>query len=553
LSKEELTKGYHLACLTRIQSDVEVTVPIESLREKPSILLTGKIPPHEVKPLSKKYLVDFSSYPKGNSKESLVNGIRKIIGLPKVNIDDSVKADFPAIEDVNVLTVTINTVTDTPEIIQVNSGDNTKNNFGLAIDVGTTTVVVYLVDLISGDVIDQDSTLNKQITYGEELISRIGYAKDESGLLALQEATKESINLLIKRLTTKHIIEYKDITDVSVGANTVMNHFLVGLNTNYLNYADARVTRNPITRKASTLGILAHPKANVYCLPNVSRFLGGDAIGDILATGMHELDDVSLMIDMGTNGEVIFGNKVWLFSCSVPSGPAYEGSGLKFGMRGMKGAIDHVQVHPDTYMTTYTVIGNTPPKGICGSGIIDIMAEMYSVGILDRFGKIRKKDTPLIREGAGGLEFLVVESGKTEINRDIVVNQKDLDYMMDSKATLCGGISTLMKKLRLSIYDVKRVFLAGAYGRYMIPQNAMKIGVFPEFPNAHVSSIGNGSVIGAYLTLLSSNERSQAKEIARKMAYIDLLVDPDFMEDYEAAFIIPGKPELFPTLSKRKK
>ncbi|NIR87033.1 ATP-binding protein, partial [Candidatus Bathyarchaeota archaeon] len=408
--------------------------------------------------------------------------------------------------------------------------NRTSSNYGLAIDVGTTTIAVLLVDLISGKILGRASGLNKQITYGEELIPRIAFAGEPEGLQKLQLEAVKSINDIVDRLTSRVGVKNEEITDVCVGGNTVMNHLLAGIDPTYLSMADVKVSRSPIIRKSGTLGIHANPEAYVYCLPNVSRFLGGDAVGDVTASGMYDSDELSLMVDMGTNGEIIFGNKSWLVSCSCASGPAFEGEGIKFGMRAMRGGIEHVKIDPKSFEAEYTVIGNTLPKGICGSGIIDLAAEMFSVGILDFAGKIVKGRTPLVRKGRDGLEYVVVPAEKTAIGRDIVITQRDMDYIMDSKAAACGAITVLMKKLKLSIYDVQNLYLAGAFGAYTDLRNATKLGIFPEFPNAKIRPIGNGSLSGAYATLLSMEKRNKAKAIAENMVYIDLLVDVEFTE-----------------------
>jgi len=328
-----------------------------------------------------------------------------------------------------------------------------------------------------------------------------------------------------------------------------MNHLLAGIDVDYLWYVDAndKVHRSPIIKKAKDLGLHTNPEAYVYCLPNVSRFLGGDATGDVIASGMYNSDETSLLVDMGTNGEIILGNKNWLVSCSVASGPAFEGAGVRFGMRGMQGGIEHVKINPESFEAEYTVIWNTLPKGICGSGIIDAAAEMFSVGILDFRGKIVEGRTPLVRKGRDGLEYVVVPAEKTAIRRDIVITQRDMDYIMDSKGATCGGIMVLMRKFKLSIYDVKNFYLAGAFGAYTDLRNATKLGIFPEFPNAKTRPIGNGSLSGAYVTLLSMTKRDEANAIARNMLYVDLLVDVMFAETYSESIYIPGPKELFPS------
>jgi uncharacterized 2Fe-2S/4Fe-4S cluster protein (DUF4445 family) len=328
-----------------------------------------------------------------------------------------------------------------------------------------------------------------------------------------------------------------------------MNHLLSGIEPSYLAYVDGneKVSRDPIIRKTKDLGIKANPEANVYCLPNVSRFLGGDAVGDILASGMYESDKLSLLVDMGTNGEIVFGNNTWFMSCSCASGPAFEGGGIRFGMRAMRGGIEHVKINPDTFEAEYTVIGGTRPRGICGSGIIDAAAEMSSVGILDFTGALVEGKTPLVKHGRDGLEYVLVPAEKTAVGRDIVITQSDMDYLMDSKAATCGAIIVLMRKLKTSIYGIKNVYLAGAFGAYADLKNAMRFGIFPEFPKAKVRPIGNGSIAGAYAALLSVEKRKRAEEIAQKMFYVDLLVDPMFSEAYSESLYIPGNKEYFPT------
>jgi len=368
-------------------------------------------------------------------------------------------------------------------------------------------------------------------------------------LQKLQLEVVKSINDIADRLTSRVGVKKEEITDICVGGNTVMNHLLAGMDPAYLSMANVEVSRSPIIRKSRTLGIYANPEAYVYCLPNVSRFLGGDAVGDVIASGMYDFDEVSLLVDMGTNGEIIFGNKSWLVSCSCASGPAFEGEGIKFGMRAMRGGIEHVNINPKSFEAEYAVIGNVLPKGICGSGIIDVAAEMFSVGILDFAGKIVKGRTPLVRRGRDGLEYVVVPAGKTAIGRDIVITQRDMDYIMDSKAAACGAITVLMKKLKLSIYDIQNLYLAGAFGAYTDLKNATKLGIFPELPNAKIRPIGNGSLSGAYATLLSMENRDKAKAVAENMVYIDLLVDVEFTERYSEAIYIPGKKEFFPSYS----
>jgi len=544
LSPQEISEGYHLACQTRILSDGEFTIPVESRIASPKILLSTEMVIDKLDPASKKHLVTLLPARSNGHRPIRLHGYSG--SSPKVS--DEIYNKLLSMRE--PITATLSRVNTPPEIINFESGDRTSSNYGLAIDVGTTTIVALLIDLTSGKILGKTSALNRQITYGETLITRIAFSrKVENGLRKLQQAVVQTINDLVNRLTSNAGIKNEEITSVSAGGNTVMNHLLAGIDVDYLWYVDAndKVPRSPVIKKAKELGLHTNPEAYIYCLPNVSRFLGGDAIGDVVASGMYDSDEISLLVDMGTNGEIIFGNKDWLVSCSVASGPAFEGAGVRFGMRAMRGAIEHVKIDPESLEAEYTVIGNTRPRGICGSGIIDAAAEMFRVGVLDFRGKIVEGRTPLVRKGRDGLEYVIASAEKTAIGRDIVMMQRDMDYFMDSKAAACGGIMVLMRKFNFSIYDVKNFYLAGAFGAYTNLENATKLGIFPEFPNAKIHPIGNGSLSGAYATLLSMRKQDHANAIAQNMLYVDLLADVMFAETYSEAIYIPGPKELFPS------
>ena len=546
LSPQQISEGYRLACQTRVLSDSEFTIPVESRIAKPKILLSAEMAIKELNPESKKYLVTASPTPNYERRSIGLNGYSG----PRPEVSDEIYDNFLSMR--TPVTATLSRAKTPPEVIQVESGDRTGSNYGLAIDVGTTTIVALLVDLTRGKILGEAAGLNRQITYGETLLTRIAFArKVEGGLQKLQQAVIQGINEVVDELTSSAGIRNEEITSVSAGGNTVMNHLLVGADVDYLWYVDAndKVSRSPIIKKAKDLGLHINSEAYVYCLPNVSRFLGGDAVGDVVASAMYDSDEISLLVDMGTNGEIIFGNKKWLVSCSVASGPAFEGAGVRFGMRAMRGGIEHVEIDSQSLEAEYTVIGNTLPRGICGSGIIDAAAEMFSVGILDFAGKIKNSRTPLVRRGRDGLEYVIVPAEKTAIDQDIVITQRDMDYIMDSKAAACGGILVLMRKFKMSIYDVRNLCLAGAFGAYTSLKNATKLGIFPEFPNAEIRPIGNGSLSGAYATLLSLEKRDHANAIARNMLYVDLLADVMFAETYSEAIYIPGPEELFPSYS----
>jgi uncharacterized 2Fe-2S/4Fe-4S cluster protein (DUF4445 family) len=513
LSQKELNEGYKLACTTRLLGDCVFTIPTESRIDSPQILLSAELSIDEPDPSSRKYLLEASPYV--NNPLLIPHRTIRLQGYTGIQprVGEEVYGKLQVIGD-GPITASVSRTNGFPEIIDVEPGDRTEYNYGLAVDIGTTTVVGLLVDLNTGNMLARASEMNRQITYGEELVTRISFARTKEGLDRLQQIVVSTINEVIARVTKEAGIDPEDITDLCAGGNTVMNHLFAGVDPGYLEIANVEVSREPIIKKAKRLGLNINPEAYAYCVPNVSRFLGGDAIGDVLAANMHKSDELSLMVDLGTNGEIVFGNSSWLFSSSCASGPAFEGTGVRHGMRGARGGIDHIKIDPETYQAEYTTIGNAKAKGICGSGLIDLAAELFGVGLLDFVGKLIPGKTPLVREGKWGLEYVVVPEEKTTIGQDIVLTQADLDYVIDSKAAACGAITVLMKKLK-----------------------------------AEVRPIGNGSLSGAYATLMSMGKRREAKEIAERTVYVDLLVDVEFMEEYSRALYLPGAKEYFPTFS----
>ena len=546
LSEEELDGGYYLACMVRLVEDCVFTIPTESRIENPKILINTELEIPNPEPAVTKYLLR----PKAKSS-SLLLSYRKLDLVDYTGtaprISDEVYGRVSKLGD--KVTVTVSRTNGFPEIINAEAGDTRERNYGIAIDIGTTTLVAILVDLNSGEIIGRNSAMNSQITYGEDLVTRTAIARKQEGLKKLQRTVVDSLNEVILGMLDEAGVSPDEVNDITVGGNTVMNHLFAGLESGYLEIANIEVSRDPIIIKSKDVGLAVNPESYVYCVPNVSRFLGGDAVGDVIASGMHMSEDMSLMVDLGTNGEIVFGNNKWLFSCSCASGPAFEGEGVRHGMRAAVGGIDHVKIDPETKKAHISTIGDAPAKGICGSGLIDLIAEVYRTGIMDFSGKF-VADMPYLREGKWGLEYLVVPAEETSVDRDIVLTQGDLDYVIDSKAAACGAITVLMKKLRIGVEDTMNIYLAGAFGTYTDMGSATTLGIFPEFPNGEYQPLGNGSLSGAYATLLSVDKRREAAEVAMNMVYVDLLVDLEFIEEYSKALYIPGDKEYFPSLGK---
>jgi uncharacterized 2Fe-2S/4Fe-4S cluster protein (DUF4445 family) len=540
LTPEEIDHNYCRACQTLVTGNCEFALPVESRIDAPRILLSRRDPLTPLSPIVAHYLVQ----PVSENIFLPVGGSLRLEGYTGIRPDMT----LPQHDELNALrktaTVTISKANGYPEVIRIDSGDTRGHLYGVALDLGTTTVAGVLANLATGEVLAEASTLNRQITYGEEILTRITYARTPAGAKQLQVAAVESINEVIATLSATAQVPASSIIDLCIAGNTVMSHLLLGLETRSLEQPDPDISRDPVVVRARLLHIESDPNAYVYVLPAVSRFVGGDAVGDVIVSGITASQDLSLMIDLGTNGEIVLGNAEWLASVSCASGPAFEGAGISSGMRAMRGAIDHVWIDPASCQVSFTTIQNEAPRGICGSGLIDAGAAMVSAGILDFTGKLVETH-PGVRPGDSGPEFVLVSRDNTGTGRDICITSQDMAYLMDSKAAICGAIGVLLKKYRVSVWDVRHVFLAGAFGAFSDMHHIVAFGIIPDFKEAESLGIGNGSLAGAITCLLSQEMRKKAQEISRQTVYIDLLIDADFIEEYTAALHIPGKNEYF--------
>ncbi len=545
LSEDEVRQGYVLACLTRVAGDCEVFIPPESRFGRAKLLAEALIPRVSPEPYTYKAYVDSRK----------VEDLRAFLEGKGIAMEQRVEKKVAEYFDELLLdgaTLTLNSYRKL-NLIDVDPGDSRDKLYGLAIDVGTTKVVVALVDIASGKIVDVGSEFNRQLIYGEDLVSRIAHAMDRAeGLGELQKAVVDTVNSIVAAFTRKHSVRTSDIYEVAAAGNTVMTYLFVGLNPYQLIKSFKErvdIPREPYLLNARELGLSINEGANVYVLPCSGRFLGGDVIGDVIASGMSFSNDPSLLIDIGTNVEVVLGCRNWLIGTTGAAGPAFEGWGLKCGVRAIEGAIESVKIDQQTLKPSYSVIGGVKPMGICGSGYIDLLAELFRHGIVDPLGKFsRDVKSPYIREGGlEGCEYVVVPADESDTGRDIVVTEKDIANLIDSKSAACAAISILLKKMKLSVHDVFRIYICGAFGKYLNISSAIAIGMIPEFPKAEVVYIGNGSLAGAYLALISRKYREEAERIARLLSSIDLMSDADFMDEYLAGFVMPGRKELFPT------
>ena len=569
LSAEEVERGYALACLTRVKSDLTVEIPPESRMQSKHKIATGANTEELIKLMQQA----------GGCLESRISHVYLEIDPP--TIDDNIadyerlrraldKAGFDAshlhmnymmlsklprvLREGNwKVTVSVFSVTAMLEVLDIFPGDATRSRYGAAVDIGTTTIVVYLVDMTNGHIIDTVSTYNSQVKCGDDVITRIVYATERNGLKELQDLVVGNINTLLTELAEKNNVPPSMIDYLVMAGNTTMEHLFYGIDPQHIReepYIPA-ATFFPLIRGKS-VGLQVDPQVIIYSMPNIASYVGGDISAGVLVSQIHKKDQVSLFIDIGTNGEIVLGNKDWLVTAACSAGPAFEGSGIKFGMRAMEGAIEEVEINPKTYDVNYRVIGDVKPIGICGSGMIDTLAEMYLNGVIDQKGKIREEiGSKRIRRGESGLEYVLAWRVESAINKEIVITEVDLDNLIRAKAAIYAGFSTLLSQMSMTFADIEKLYIAGGFGRYIDVERAITIGMLPDLPVDKFHFLGNTSIMGAYYALLCDRLRHEAEEIARRMTYIELSVSRSFMDEYLSALFLPHTDlNAFPTVNK---
>ncbi|HTF99219.1 MAG TPA: ASKHA domain-containing protein [Nitrospirota bacterium] len=569
LSEEEMKRGYVLACHARVESDLVVEIPPESRMQAKHKIATGARTDALLKLMSTA----------GGCLESRIKRI--YLELPPPTIDDNI-SDYERVRraldqkgldaahlHMNYLvicklahvlreggwkaTISLYKVGAVIEALNIYPGDATKMRYGAAVDIGTTTVVVYLVDMTTGKIIGTSSTYNSQVKCGDDVISRIVYATERNGLKELQELVMGNINSMLVELADKNKVPTSMIDYIVVAGNTTMEHLFYGVDPQFIREEPYIPTATffPLVR-GKNIGLKVDPQGIIYALPNVASYVGGDITAGVLVSQIYKQDAVSLFIDIGTNGEIVLGNKEWLVTAACSAGPCFEGSGIKFGMRAMEGAIEEVEIDPKTHEVNYRVIGDVKPIGICGSGMIDILAEMYLNGVIDQKGKIRQElGTKRIRRGDSGLEFVLAWRVESAVNKEIVITEVDLDNLIRAKAAIYAGFATLLSQMGMKFTDLDKLYIAGGFGRYIDVERAITIGMLPDLPVDKFQFLGNTSIIGAYFSLLCDRLRREAEEIARKMTYIELSVSRSFMDEYLSALFLPHTDlNAFPTVKK---
>jgi uncharacterized 2Fe-2S/4Fe-4S cluster protein (DUF4445 family) len=544
---DELSRGACLACETIVQGDLKVFIPESTLIQEQKILIEGRDEGIEFHPSVRKYYVELQPPTLADPSPDLTRllwGVQRSGGpvAEKIYVPLEVMREIPNLlrhSDWKV-TGTVALVPGGYRLIDLQENDTSKRIFGAAVDLGSTTVVVYLWDLVSGKVVAVASNYNRQISCGEDILARVNFAR-KNGLTKLQALAAESINIALTTASNAAGIDREDIYEVVVAGNTVMTHMLLGIDPAYIIAEPyVPVVQRALSVAAGRIGIAGNQNCGLFAFPAVSDFIGGDIIADILACGMSEREEISLLIDIGTNFEVVLGNKEWMFSCAGAAGPALEGGEVLFGMRANPGAIEKITIDPFTLEPRYSTINNIKPRGITGSGLIDLLAELISACVIDRTGRINASiENKRIRTGVHFPEFVVAWAEDTDIGKDIVITENDIKNLIMSKASIHAACVTLMKEAGVTRHEISTIYFAGAFGNYLDKKNATIIGLIPEIELERIKNIGNGAVTGANLALINRRERKTLDGIASRIAYIELNAETSFMDEYTSSTFLP--------------
>ena len=571
LDKKELEAGFTLACQTRTaEQDIEVWIPPESRQEGEQILTvdhiveygqpaelqkgptTGEVPYFQ--PLCRKCHVRLTEPTLDDSLSDLDRIYRELgkqIRETRFHVDFSCLVGLADLLRQNAWEATLTLHMQDPEcprIRAIEGGNTSARIYGVAIDVGTTTIVTQLVDLRNGEVLGVEGSHNRQARYGEDVISRMIFACSRGGLDPLRTAVDSTINTLIDSLVTGTGIVREDISCLVAAGNTTMTHLLLGLEPCTIRVAPYVPTANRFPAvKAAEAGLQAHPNAVLHCLPCVSSYVGGDITAGVLACGMSDQPHLSALVDVGTNGEIVIGNNEWLVCCSASAGPAFEGGGTRCGMRATKGAIEKAIIG-DT-KATYETIGGVKARGICGSGLIDVIAELLMKRIIDQSGKFIDLDHPGVQVIDEVPAFVLDPGTNTETGEAVVVTEDDIGNLVKSKGAILAAMRVLLQNLGMTFGDLKHIYVAGGFGAHLNIEKAIIIGLLPDIPRERIRFIGNSALAGARLSLLSTHAFRKAESIAKQMTYFELSVHPDFMTEFVAALFLPHtQMELFPSV-----
>jgi uncharacterized 2Fe-2S/4Fe-4S cluster protein (DUF4445 family) len=548
LGDDQVREGYRLACQCRLEESITVQVapPLEEqsfqiLGAGPGV---GRTAGFTIDAGVAKQVVKVALPAEEHHQTSDLEQLMAAVGVAPADVGPSVLPGLPAALREEDGTVTVTTFAG--RILAVERGDTSLMKFGLAIDIGTTSVVTTLLELESGEQLASVSSLNPQAVFGGDLMSRIAFAQFNSG--NLRKLTARIIGLLnqhVAQVCSEAGVPPKWIYKVVVVGNTCMHHLLLGIDPSWVGLAPyAPVMRHPLVLPARELFLKVAPEARVCLLPLVAGFVGADAVAVALASRIYASDALRVAVDIGTNGEVILGSRQRLWACSAPAGPAFEGAQIRHGMRGAQGAIDRVVVDDDIHVHT---IGEAPPLGICGSGLIDLLAGLLDAAVIDATGLIRVEDRDQLPRGLGARmvmrgeerQVIVLRPGEAGAGREIVLTQDDVRQAQLAKGAIASGVAMLLHVAGVTPDRLAELMLAGGFGNYVSIASAIRIGLIPPLPPAKVRYVGNAAALGAQMALLSEAERQRAETIARSIEHVSLAAHPDFEQIFVDGLSFP--------------
>jgi uncharacterized 2Fe-2S/4Fe-4S cluster protein (DUF4445 family) len=560
LNKRQLQQHYMLACQTKIRGDVVVFVPEESRKGQQVVRKEATERKIALKPAVKKYYVEMKPATLEDATgdfERVLAQLKEKYKLGDLTINHPVLLKLQNIVRKGSWKVTVS-VWKNKEVIGVEAGE-VKEGYGLAVDIGTTTVAGYLCNLHTGKVLATEAMMNPQVAYGEDVMSRIGYAtKEKGGLKRLNGTLIKGLNEIADKVTKKVGLKHTDIIDMAVVGNTCIHHLFLKIDPRYLGKAPfVPAIHHSVDVKACYLGLKIADGAYVHVLPNEAGFVGADNVGVLIAEEPYNQDEMLLIIDIGTNGELILGNRKRLLSSSCATGPAFEGAEIRHGMRAAAGAIEKIKIDRKTKEVEFKVIGNDKwntednnigARGICGSGIFDAAAQSFMAGIIDKSGRFNMKvKSPRLRQGEKEPEFVLAWARETAINHDIVICQKDIRAIQLAKGAMYSGARIMMN--RMGVKKIDRVILAGAFGSYIDKTSAAVIGLFPDCKPERVYAVGNAAGDGARMALLNTDKRDEADFWARRVEYVELTLEPGFNKTFTQALSFPHAEDKFPHLN----
>ena len=571
LDRRDIQRGMALACQTFVDGDVVLEVPPESRGGGVPQLATedairfgsishwvgeGAVFAHD--PLFRKEYVEL---PKPTiddcvcDQERLYRELRRDRDIPIMQTGLSVLNRLPdALRKSDwKVTALLGSRGGTVEVVDVEPGDTSAINLGVALDLGTTTVVAHLVNLQTSKTLATKAKYNSQIRAGDDVISRIMFGTTLERRLQLREMVVNDINDLIAALVMEAKVRLNDVSVVVCAGNTIMTHLLYGLDpSNIRKDPYVPCACQPPAIRAAEVGIKINSRGLLSALPCVASYVGGDVVADVLVSGMTRSSELSLMIDLGTNGELVLGNSDWLVCCSASAGPSFEGGGITCGMRATNGAIERIELAANGNVVSCSIVGGGKPLGICGSGLIDAVGELLRVGCIDRRGRFSPDACgDRLREGeSGGLEFMLFPGAQTALGRDIVLTEADISNLIHSKGSIYMAAECLLDHVGMTHADLKHVYIAGGFGNYLKIDQGIRIGLLPDLDHSVFKYIGNGSVQGAKMGLLSQDAlRYIQDQIANAMTYLELSTNHKYMNEYSSCLFLPHTDiESFPSL-----